>query len=65
VVTSMKSTIFWDIARCSPLSVNRSFGGTYHLHLQGQKIKLNQKPAWKQVACILGITVLYFLPEVN
>jgi hypothetical protein len=31
----MKSTIFWDITSCCPLSVNRRFGGTYRLHLQG------------------------------
>jgi hypothetical protein len=35
----MKSTIFWDITPCSSLSVNRRFGGTYRLHLQGQKIR--------------------------
>jgi hypothetical protein len=34
----MKSTIFWHITSCSPLSVNRRFGGTYHLHLQGVRI---------------------------
>jgi hypothetical protein len=33
----MNSTIFWDIMPCSPLSVNRRFGGTYYLHLQGRK----------------------------
>jgi hypothetical protein len=32
----MKSTIFRDITPCSPLSVNRRFGGTYRLHLQGR-----------------------------
>jgi hypothetical protein len=26
--------IFWNLAPCSPY-VNRRFGGTYHLHLQG------------------------------
>jgi hypothetical protein len=31
----MKSIIFWDMMPCSPLSFNRRFGGTYHLHLQG------------------------------
>jgi hypothetical protein len=35
----MKSIIFWDITPCSPLSVNRRFGGTYRLHLQGRKSK--------------------------
>jgi hypothetical protein len=29
----MKSTIFWVITPCSPLSVNRRFGGTYFLLL--------------------------------
>jgi hypothetical protein len=27
-------TIFWVIVICSPLKVNRRFGGTYRLHLQ-------------------------------
>jgi hypothetical protein len=45
----VKSTIFWDITPCSPLSVNRRFGGTYRLHLQVRKNKFNKKSAWKQV----------------
>jgi hypothetical protein len=28
----VKSSIFWDITPCSPLSVNRRFGGTCRLH---------------------------------
>jgi hypothetical protein len=35
---------------CSPLSVNRCFGGTYRLHLQGRRNKFSKKPASKQVA---------------
>jgi hypothetical protein len=31
---AMKSIIFWDITPCSPLGVNRRFGGTYRLHIQ-------------------------------
>jgi hypothetical protein len=38
VVGTSKSTIFWDITPCSLLSVNRRFGGTYRLHLQGRRI---------------------------
>jgi hypothetical protein len=34
----MKIAIFWSITPCSPLSVNRRFGGTYRLHLQRLKI---------------------------
>jgi hypothetical protein len=32
----MKVAIFCDIAQCIP-HVKQSFGGTYHLHLQGRK----------------------------
>jgi hypothetical protein len=35
-VVVVKSTIFWVITPYTPLKVNRRFGGTYHLHLQGQ-----------------------------
>jgi hypothetical protein len=43
----MKSTIFWDITPCSQLSVNRRFGGTYSLHLQGRKISWARKTSVK------------------
>jgi hypothetical protein len=45
----MKSIIFWDMTPCSPLSVNRRFGGAYHLHLQCRRNKFSQKPSSKQV----------------
>jgi hypothetical protein len=32
----MKSTIFWDITPCSPLKINRRFGGIYCLHFHGR-----------------------------
>jgi hypothetical protein len=41
--TEMKNIIFWDMTPCSQLNVNRRFGGTYHLHLQGQRNKLSKK----------------------
>jgi hypothetical protein len=34
----MKSSNFWDITTHSPLKVNRSFGGTYCLRLEGRRI---------------------------
>jgi hypothetical protein len=34
----MKSSIYWDVTPCSPLKVNRRFGETYSLHLQGRRI---------------------------
>jgi hypothetical protein len=36
----MKSIVFWDITPCSLLKVNRRFGGTYRLHLQGRRALL-------------------------
>jgi hypothetical protein len=41
--------IFWDITLCSPLSVNRRFGWTYRLHLQGRKIISASR--WQLLAC--------------
>jgi hypothetical protein len=35
-VLHLRSTIFWDMTPCSPLSFNRRFAGTYRLHLQGR-----------------------------
>jgi hypothetical protein len=34
----MKSTVFWDIMLCSPLKVNRRFGGKYRLKFQARRI---------------------------
>jgi hypothetical protein len=52
----MKNTIFRDITSCSPLNVNRRFGGTYRLHLQGRQNKFSKKPAGKQVASRLMVS---------
>jgi hypothetical protein len=46
----MKSIKLWDMTPYSPLSVNRRFGGTYLLSLQGQRNKFSKKLASKQVA---------------
>jgi hypothetical protein len=57
----MKSSIFWHITPCSPLKVNRRFGGTF-LHLQLRKISLakNQREAGsKQCNRLTGI--MYFI----
>jgi hypothetical protein len=34
----LKSIIFWDMTSCSPVSVNRRFGGTYRLHFRVEEI---------------------------
>jgi hypothetical protein len=35
---TMKNAVFWDVAPCRSC-VNWRFGGIYHLHLQGRKIR--------------------------
>jgi hypothetical protein len=34
----MKNAVFWDVTPCRSC-VNRRFGGTYHVHLRGRKIR--------------------------
>jgi hypothetical protein len=49
----MMRSVFWDITPCSPLKVNRRFGGTCRLHLHGLRISqaINQHKACS--ACYL------------
>jgi hypothetical protein len=49
--------IFWDITPCNPLKVNRQFGGTCHLRLQGRRI--NQ--LWALLAtCLILVSCLAY-----
>jgi hypothetical protein len=48
----MKSTIFWNIKPCSPLKLNRRFGGIYRLRLQGRRIsraRNQRRSRWRYV----------------
>jgi hypothetical protein len=57
----MKSYIFWDIMSCSPLRINRHFGGTCHLYLQGRRISQARNQATSfHAGFLLG---LFFDPE--
>jgi hypothetical protein len=48
----LKSTILRHITACSALKVNRRFGATYRLHLQGRKIsRACLSPAFTLVYC--------------
>jgi hypothetical protein len=55
----LKSSIFWDLMPCSPLKVNRRFGGTCGLHLQGRRIG----KASKALLATCFISGLFFNPE--
>jgi hypothetical protein len=49
----MQSSIFWDITPCSPLKINRRFGGTC-LHLQGRrKVKQETNVKAEPLTCYL------------
>jgi hypothetical protein len=42
---SMKFRVFWDVASCSLIEVDRCFGGVYCLHQQGDRpLKLRPTP---------------------
>jgi hypothetical protein len=53
----MKSSIFWDMAPCCSLKVNRCFGGKCRLHLQGERIS----PARKSVKADASRILLLFI----
>jgi hypothetical protein len=38
LVLLIKNVVFWDVALCRSC-LNRRFGGTYRLHLQGRRIR--------------------------
>jgi hypothetical protein len=66
VTVVMKSYIFWDMTPCTPVKVNRRFGGIYHLHLEGRRISQarnwhvagSQQRATLLVACYLLVSCL-------
>jgi hypothetical protein len=59
IVTSvvMKSSVLWDTTPCSPLRVNRRFGGTYSIHLQGRR-KSSKRVAWSRLRAEPGVKEL-------
>jgi hypothetical protein len=58
---SLKSTIFWDMTPCSPLKVNRRFGGSYSLHLQFRKINRARNQRESRCQAELGGYKEYYL----
>jgi hypothetical protein len=60
----MKSTLFWDITPCSPVHVNRRFGETYRLHIQGRRISRARNQRKSRRFFHAGILLrLFFDPE--
>jgi hypothetical protein len=45
----LKNVVFWDVAPCRSCELNRRFGGTCCLHLQGRKIReRGTSVSWRQ-----------------
>jgi hypothetical protein len=62
----MKNSVFWDTKPYSPLKVNRRFGETCRLYLQGRRISQarNQREAYKKRLSVSGWFLgLFFDPE--
>jgi hypothetical protein len=66
----VKSSIFWDITPCSPLKINRRFGGTCHLHLCFPLLlrwflaRLILRPwRWRQRVPPKRLTTLHYIPK--
>jgi hypothetical protein len=63
---AVKNYIFWNITLCSPVRINRRFGGTYRLHLQSRRINqtgFQHEAGRKQLCfCLLHSGYLTGLP---
>jgi hypothetical protein len=44
---------------CIPLRLNQRFGGTYHLHLQGQRISQARKKHEEELTNCLALNYFY------
>jgi hypothetical protein len=51
----MKSSVFWNIKPCSPLKINRRFGGTYRLHIQCLRIRKAEFVTCFNAGFVLGL----------
>jgi hypothetical protein len=54
---TMKNAVFWDVMPCRSC-VNRRFGGTYRLHLQGRK-NPRARNKREQVAAIISLNSVF------
>jgi hypothetical protein len=58
---AIKSSVFWAITLCSPVKVNKCFGGTYPLHLQGWRVRRKTEWSCQQLsACFMLVSCLQY-----
>jgi hypothetical protein len=57
-VVTMTNAVLWDVAPCR-YCINRRFGGTYRLHLQGRRKKSASEEAARAGGCwMLGVVMV-------
>jgi hypothetical protein len=55
-IRALKSYIFWDTNRCSPVKVNPRFGETCRLYLQGRTVKPTMKQAASRALLMVWVS---------
>jgi hypothetical protein len=60
---SLKNAVFWGVAPCRCSGLNRRFGGTFRLHLQGRKIRERRTSVsrWLQTSHSRKLPAIYEL----
>jgi hypothetical protein len=53
-MSHLKRSVFWNITPCSLLKVNRRFGGTCRLHLQGRRISQARNQCEAELCLLLS-----------
>jgi hypothetical protein len=53
IIEIKKNVVFWDVALYR-FCVNRRFGGTYRLHIQGRKIREREPERQHPTGCSLS-----------
>jgi hypothetical protein len=54
----MKTSVFWDIMKCSPVKVNQQFGGIYCFNLQGLRISNKETSKKQEARCLASSLIL-------
>jgi hypothetical protein len=52
----LKDCIFQDIRACTPLEVNRHFGGNSHLHIRSEELAKQETSVKKAYSWLHGVT---------
>jgi hypothetical protein len=59
---SMKFRVFWDVAPCSQVDVDRRFRGAYCLHHQGVAL-IMEAVCTSETSININLTTRHYIPE--